>query len=190
MIAAFALIAGAAQGTAPAPLFDAFKAACGDIGRFDRVEPTALAAGWVRVADKDADPRIVRIVTRGNAAATGEQPGAKVTGQLFRHRLDGRDVWLATSRVEFQADGKPAWANGCRAYDLDAPSAPTIETASTWVGRAPTGSQSSGNATKLQWSPWQPDTALEITYVPRDNPLGSQFGIQGLILVSQAIGGF
>ncbi|MCP3729407.1 hypothetical protein M9978_03105 [Sphingomonas sp. MG17] len=113
-----------------------------------------------------------------------------MSGQLFRHKFDGRDVWLATSRVEFKIDGKDGWANGCRAYDLDAPAAPTTEAVSGWVGKGPSGVTGAGNAAKLHWEPWQDGVTLEITYVPRDNPLGAQFGIQGLILVSQAIGGF
>ena len=188
-LAALAVIAAAAQAS-PAPLFDAFKAACFNVGRFDGVGQAALAAGWTEVPEAAADPRIAAILAKGKAAMKVEEPEAKLSGQLFRHRFDGRDVWLATSRVEYKIDGKDYWGNGCRAYDLDAPAAPTTEAVTGWVGKPPTGIQGSGNAAKASWQPWQDGVTLEITYVPRDNPLGAQFGIQGLVLVSQAIGGF
>lgn len=189
-LAALVMIAVPVQAaTGPSPLFEAFKAACFNVRQFDGVGKAALAAGWTETAEAQADPRIAAILAKGRDAVKQEEPAAKMTGQLFRHKFDGRDVWLATSRVEFQIDGKPWWGNGCRAYDLDAPAAPTTETVSGWVGKGPSGVTGSGNAAKLHWEPWQPGVALEITYVPRDNPLGAQFGIQGLILVSQAMGG-
>lgn len=184
------MLTTAVQGAMPSPLFAAFKVPCASILQFDTVSKAALAAGWSEVADKDADPRIAAIIARGRAAVKQEEPGATTTDRLFRHKADGRDVWLATSRVTFKDDGREYWANGCRAYDLDAPAAPTTETITRWVGKPPTGVQASGNAAKASWEPWRDGVTLEITYVPRDNPLGAQFGIQGLILVSQAMGGF
>lgn len=188
-LAALITLATAAQAT-PSPLFDAFKAACYNVRQFDGVGTAALAAGWTQVAETQADPRIAAIIAKGRDAVKREEPDAVIAGQLFRHKFEGRDVWLATSRVTFKMGDRDAWANGCRAYDLDAPAAPTTPVASAWVGKAPTGSQESGNAVKLRWEPWQDGVSLEISYVPRDNPLGTQFGIQGLVLVSQAIGGF
>jgi len=190
-LATLIAIATSAQvSPAPSPLFASFRAACSDVARFDGVDGAARGAGWREVGEAQADPRIVAILAKARAAAKDKAPDAMLSGKLYRQRIDGRQAWLTTSRVTFVQDGKPVWANGCRAYDLDASTAPTREAATAWVGTAPTGSQSSGSAIKWQWSPWQADTALEISYVPRDNPLGVQFGIQGLILVSQAIGGF
>jgi hypothetical protein len=189
-LAALITLAAAAQASTPAPLFAAFKAACHDVQQFDRVGAAASAAGWTPVAEQDADPRIAAIVAKGRDAMRKEEPDAKIAGQLFRHKFDGRDVWLATSRVEFKIDGKAMWGNGCRAYDLDAPSAVPARTLTGWVGQPPTGVQGNAGAVKTLWEPWHPGVTLEITYVPRDNPLGAQFGIQGLILVSQAMGGF
>lgn len=176
----------AAQQASPAPLFNAFKAACFDVGTFDGVGAAATAAGWTEVAEAQADPRVVAIVGKGRAAMQKEAPEAKVSGQMFRQRFDGRDIWLVTSRIEA---GK-GWANGCRAYDLDAPAAPARETLDGWVGSAPTSVQANGDASKRRWEPWQPGVSLEITYVPRDHPLGASYGIQGLIFVSQSTGGF
>lgn len=148
LLASFAI----AQATpTPSPLFGAFKAACQNVRDFDNVGKAALAAGWSEVAEKDADPRIATIIAKGRDAVKKEEPTGTMTGQLFRHKLDGRDVWLATSRVQFKIDGKDWWGNGCRAYDLDAPAAPTTEAVSNWVGKGPTAVQGSGNAAKLLW---------------------------------------
>lgn len=172
---------------AAAPLFAAFKAACFDVHKFDGVAPAATAAGWTEVAEAQADPRVAAIVRKGFDAMRKEEPEARISGQIFRQRLDGRDTWLVTSRVVTK---QGLWSNGCRAYDLDAPAALPRETLDAWVGKAPTSVQASGNAAKRLWEPWQPGVSLEITYVPRDNPLGLTYGIQGLVLVSQSIGGF
>lgn len=177
----------AAPSPAPSPLFAAFKAACHDVHQFDRVAAAAAAAGWTEIAEAQADPRIAGIVGKGRGAMQKEEPEAKVSGQMFRQRFEGRDVYLVTSRVQAKAGW---WGNGCRAYDLDAPAAPARETLDAWVGAAPTSVQANGNATKRLWKAWQPGVSLEITYVPRDNPLGVTYGIQGLVLVAQSIGGF
>ncbi|APR52462.1 hypothetical protein CA223_12080 [Sphingomonas koreensis] len=194
--AAFGLIAatvGAAQaGPAPSPLFAAFKAACFDVHKFDGVGAAATAAGWVEIAEAQADPRVTAIVAKGREAMRKEAPEAKVSGQMFRQRFDGRDVWLVTSRIETgPRSGKDGgWASGCRAYDLDATAAPSRETIDGWVGATPNTVQANGTASKRRWEPWQPGVSLEITYVPRGHPLGASYGIQGLIFVSQSIGGF
>ncbi|WP_447726751.1 hypothetical protein [Sphingomonas koreensis] len=187
-----ALLALATLGTvqaspAPSPLFGAFKAACFDVGKFDGVGAAAIASGWVEIPEAQADPRVTAIVAKGRDAMRKEEPEAKVSGQMFRQRLDGRDVYLVTSRIQAS---KGWWANGCRAYDLDAPAAPAREAIDGWVGTAPTGVQANGKASKRRWAPWQPGVSLEITYVPGGHPLGATYGIQGLILVSQAVGEF
>lgn len=178
---------------APSPLFAAFKAACFNLksadgkSAFDRVAPAAKAVGWTEVAEADADPRIASITAKGRKAALTEEPDGTYAGQIFRHSFDGRTVWLVTSRFVAK---EGYWGNGCRAYDLDAPAAPPREVIDSWVGSAPTGVQANGTATKRLWEPWQTGVSLEITYVPRDHPLGTSYGIQGLVLVSQSIGGF
>jgi len=190
-LAAFGLIAatvGTAQAMpAPSPLFGAFKAACFDVSKFDGIGAAATAAGWAEVAEAQADPRVAAIVAKGRDAMRKAEPDAKISGQIFRGRFDGRDVWLTTSSVR---TGKGGWANGCRAYDLDAPAAPSREAIDAWVGSAPSTVQANGTASKRRWEPWQPGVSLEITYVPRGHPLGASYGIQGLIFVSQSIGGF
>ncbi|PKP90770.1 MAG: hypothetical protein CVT77_14205 [Alphaproteobacteria bacterium HGW-Alphaproteobacteria-16] len=185
-------MAQAAPAPAPSPLFAAFKAACYDLesedgaSSFNRIAPAAKAAGWSEVAEADADPRVVGIVAKGRTAMAEEEPDAQVSGQMFRHRFDGRNVYLVTSRF---VSTEGYWGNGCRVYDLDAP-APARETVDAWVGMTPTGVQANGTATKRLWEPWKTGVTLEITYVPRDHPLGTSYGIQGLVLVSQSIGGF
>ncbi|MCR5869761.1 MULTISPECIES: hypothetical protein [unclassified Sphingomonas] len=192
LIAAFGM-AQAAPAPAPSPLFAAFKAACFNLksadgeSAFDKVGPAAKAAGWTEVTEADADPRIAGIIAKGRTAMQQEEPEAKVAGQLFRHSFDGRTVWLVTSRF---VSKEGYWGDGCRAYDLDLPAAPPREVIDGWVGKAPTGVQANGTATKRLWEPWQTGVSLEITYVPRDHPLGTSYGIQGLVLVSQSIGGF
>jgi len=197
-VSGFALIAAlgmvqAPPAPAPSPLFAAFTAACFNLdsedgaSSFNRVAPAAKASGWTEVAEADADPRIAGIVTKGRKAVQEEEPDGTYAGQIFRHRFDGRDVWLVTSRFVAK---EGYWGNGCRAYDLDMPDAPPRETLDAWVGSAPTGVQANGSATKRLWEPWQNGVTLEITYVPRNHPLGTSYGIQGLVLVSQSIGGF
>ena len=193
MSALLAISLVAATAPAPSPLFAAFKAACFDLktadgeSAFDKVAPAAKAAGWTEVGEADADPRIAGIVAKGREAMREEEPDAQVSGQLFRHSFAGRTVWLVTSRF---VSKEGYWGDGCRAYDLDLPAAPPREEIDGWVGSAPTGVQASGTATKRLWEPWQKGVSLEITYVPRDHPLGTSYGIQGLVLVSQSIGGF
>lgn len=190
-LAAFSLIAatvGTAQASpAPSPLFSAFKAACFDVHKFDGIGAAATAAGWTQVAEAQADPRVTAIAAKGREAMRKAEPQAKVSGQTFRQRFDGRDMYLVTSRIETPKGG---WAYGCRAYDLDAPAAPSREAIDGWVGTAPNTVQANGTASKRRWESWQPGVSLEITYVPRGHPLGASYGIQGLIFVSQSIGGF
>ena len=189
--AAFGMIAatiGTAQAMpAPSPLFGAFKAACTGVRSFDGVGAAATGAGWSEITETKADPRVTAIVAKGRDAMRKEAPGASISGQMFRQRFDGRDVYLVTSRI---AAKQGWWANGCRAYDLDAPAAPTREAIDSWVGSAPKTVQANGPASKRRWEPWQPGVSLEITYVPRGHPLGASYGIQGLIFVSQSTGGF
>lgn len=190
VLAALITLAAAAQAPTPAPLFDAFKGACAGVRDFAALDRAALAAGWATAAEASADPRIAAIVGKGRDAMRREEPTARIAGQLYRRDVAGRTVWLATSRVEYPVDGKSYWGNGCRVYDLDAPAAIPTRTLTDWVGAPPTGVQGNAGAVKALWQPWQPGVTLEITYVPRGNPLGAQYGIQGLVLVSQAMGGF
>ena len=186
-LAALLLIGTAQASPAPSPLFGAFKAACDNVGTFDGVAKAAAGAGWTEVAEAQAEPRIAAIVAKGRKAMQDEEPDAAVSGQVFRRRIDGRDMWLVTSRF---VSKQGYWGNGCRAYDLDAPAAPAAATLDAWVGKPATGAAAAGNATKRLWEPWRDGVSLEITYVPRDNPLGLSYGIQGLVLVAQSIGGF
>jgi hypothetical protein len=186
-------LAQAAPGPAPSPLFAAFKAACFGLksadgkSAFDKIAPAAKAAGWTEVAGADVDPRIVGITSKGRKAVQAEEPDSTQSGQIFRHSFDGRTVWLVTSRFVAK---EGYWGDGCRVYDLDAPVAPSRQAIDAWVGSAPTTVAANGTATKRVWEPWQAGTSLEITYVPRGHPLGTSYGIQGLVLVSQSIGGF
>ena len=184
LLAALLLIGTAQAAPAPSPLFTAFEAACGKVQTYDSIAAAAVAAGWIAITEQQADPRIAAIVGRAREAAQKER--AMVSGQLFRQRVDGRDVYLATST----ALPTPDFAlTGCRVYDLDMPAAPARETIDAWVGTPPTTVQASGNAVKRVWAAWKPRVRLEITYVPRDNPLGLSYGIQGLVLVAQSTGG-
>lgn len=185
-LTALTMIGMAQASPAPSPLFAAFQAACGGVDRFEGIAAAATAAGWTEIPEAQADPRIVSILGKARAAMAKEEPEAKVSGQVFRQRFDGRDSYLLTSRVEMKRGG---WANGCRAYDLDLPGAPARETIDGWVGTSPSTVQASGNATKRVWAEWKPGVRFEITYVPRDNPLGASYGIQGLVLVAQSTGG-
>lgn len=188
--AAFLTLAAAAQAPTPAPLFAAFKAVCARVSQPGELDKLARTAGWSATNEAQADPRIASIVAKARDAAKRAEPGATVHGMLFRQDIDGRTAWLAVSRVAFTRDGRQVGATGCRVYDLDAPAAPSRQAIDAWVGSAPTTVAANGTATKRVWEPWEAGTSLEITYVPRGHPLGSSYGIQGLVLVSQSIGGF
>lgn len=183
LLASLAMLGVAQASPAPSPLFAAFAAACGQVRAPDALTNSAPAAGWTEVAEAQADPRIAAIVGKARQAAKKE--GASVEGRIFRQRIDGREVYLAMSRASRQGGS----SSGCRVYDLDMPGAPARETIDSWVGAAPTTVRASGNAAKRVWAAWKPGVSLEITYVPRDNPLGATYGIQGLVLVSQSTGG-
>ena len=166
-------------------ILDAFKAACIRTGDMEAMKADALAAGWEPIAD-DADPRIERLVRTGREAAG---TGAIVTGAVFRRREGARDYFLVLSRAE-AAEGY--WGVGCRFYDFAATAPIDPALVETWMGKPPTGiEQPAPGLVRRLWEPgWRSGISVEASHVPPGHPLGERFGLQGNILVAQAIGGF
>ncbi|HEX8238893.1 MAG TPA: hypothetical protein VF574_04035 [Allosphingosinicella sp.] len=184
----FAAAAPAVAGPAAAErsLLDAFKSACSRTGNdVEAMKSDAAASGWAAMAD-DGDPRVGRLLKMGREAVDQE---SKSSAASFRRILGGRDIFLIVSRYE---DKSGYWGVGCRLYDFDAPSHLSPNGLEAWMGRPPTGVQIPvpGLEKKL-WEPgWSDGITVEISYVPKDNPVGKTYGLSGNVLVAQAIGGF
>lgn len=167
-------------------MLDSFKAACARTGNdIEAMKADAAASGWTAMPD-EGDPRIARLVKLGRDTADAD---GKVAGANFRRTLGGRDVFLIVSRYE---DKSGFWGSGCRLYDFEAPApldGPMLE---AWMGKPPTAVQVPvPGLSKRLWEPgWRDGITLEISHVPKENPVGKQYGLSGNILVAQAIGGF
>lgn len=180
-----ALSAPPAVSDADRPMLDAFKAACGRTGDIAEMKADALAAGWQEIAE-DADPRIARLNSIGREAV---EEGGKVSGATFRQTLSGRELFLMQSRYEEKSG---FWGAGCRTYDFAATAPLDARLLESWMGKPPTGvQQPAPGLTKRLWEPgWKLGITVEAAHIPQGHPLGAQFGLQGNILVAQAIGGF
>ena len=166
-------------------MLESFKAACIRTGDMAAMKADALAAGWEAIAD-DADPRVERLVRAGREDAGSD---SRISGAVFRRSEGGRDYFLVQTRVE-AAEG--FWGVGCRAYDFAASAPIDPAVIESWMGRKPTGvEQPAPGLSRLLWEPgWRPGVTVEASHVPPGHPLGERFGLQGNILVAQAIGGF
>jgi hypothetical protein len=181
-LAALLLAGAATEGT---PLLDAFKAACGRIDDYDAARADAAKAGWTEAAE-DADPRIARLVKFGRDAVGDDMA---MSGAYFRQTLSGRTAWLIVSRAVDKASG--VWGNGCRVYDLDATAAIAPAALEAWMGKPPTHQEEAMGVTKRLWEPgWRDGVTLEINFVPPGHAVTGLTGLQGNVLVAQAIGGF
>jgi hypothetical protein len=182
----FALLLAASPAASPdRAMLDAFKSACARTGDMAAMKADALAAGWQEIAE-DADPRVARLVRKGREEAGGD---AGVSGAAFRRTEAGRDLFLVQSRAE-SAEGY--WGIGCRVYDFAAAAPLDPAQLQAWMGKPPTGVETPapGLGRRL-WEPgWRPGITVEASYVAPGHPLGQSLGLQGNILVAQAIGGF
>lgn len=181
LVAAALLLAGASDGTA---LLEAFAVPCAHVEDFDKTKAEALNGGWEEIAD-GADARLARLEKFGRDAL--EDENGKLLGARYRRTVDGRAVFLVVSRYE---DKTGFWGNGCRVYDFDAPGALDQAVAERWIGKPPTGSEPVPGASRILWEPWVDGRTFELNYVPAGHPLVEQMGLVGVVLVSQAIGGF
>lgn len=182
LLAAALLLAGASDGTA---LLEAFAAPCAHVEDFEKAKSEAVKGGWQEIGET-ADPRLARIEKLGRDALKGE--GAALSGARFRRTVADRTALLVISRYE---DKTGYWGNGCRVYDFDAPRAIEPAVAERWIGKPPTGIQPIGpGGTKHLWEPWVSGRSFELNYIPAGHPIVEQMGLSGVILVSQAIGGF
>lgn len=193
MAAAFLpLLAASAAALTPQPadlaVLKAFKAACFVVPDFDRIGAAAEKAGWVWVPAA-SHPNLDMLITKGRAATEKLEPDAKIAGSQYRGTFGGRTVYLITSRYQ---DKDGAWANGCRVYDFEAAGPIPKTTLVTWMKRPPTGEQPlpDGNV-KLLWEPgWKLKRSVEASFVSGADPVSQHFGLKGLVLTANAIGGF
>jgi hypothetical protein len=185
------LLAAAAATTpvqADLALLKAFRAACYNIPDFDRVSSDAEKAGWEWVPAA-SQPNLNLLVVKGRASVEKMQPEAKLSGSQYRMALGKRTAYLITSRY---VDKDGAWSNGCRVYDFDAAGPIPKRTLVKWMKRPPTGEQPlpDGHVKRL-WEPgWKPYRSVEASFVTGTDPVSQQFGLKGLVLTAQAIGGF
>ena len=166
-------------------LLDSFKAACARTGEIAAMKADALAAGWQEIAE-DSDPRIARLNRTGREAV---EEGGKLSGATFRRTVKGRELFLIQSLYE---DKTGFWGAGCRTYDFAAAAPLDARLLESWMGKPPTAVQKPApGLTKRLWEPgWKLGITVEASHIPQGHPLGAQFGLQGNILVAQAIGGF
>ena len=187
-IAALLLASSPVEATPPSPdlaMLDSFKAACVRTGDMSAMKADALAAGWQEIAE-DSDPRIAELSRKGRE---GVEKDATLSGAAFRRIVNGREIFLIQSRYE---DSSGFWGVGCRVYDFAAiaPLAPALLEA--WMGKSPTGvEEPAPGLSRRLWEPgWRLGITVEAAHVPQGHSLGARFGLQGNILIAQAIGGF
>jgi hypothetical protein len=169
-------------------LLKAFRAACYNIPNFDRVSSDAEKAGWVWVPAA-SHPNLNTLVEKGRAAVVKMEPESKLSGSQYKITVSGRTAYLITSRY---VDKDGAWSNGCRVYDFDAVGPIPKATLVKWMKKPPTGEQpmADGNV-KLLWEPgWKTKRSVEASFVTGTDPVSQQFGLKGLVLTANAIGGF
>jgi hypothetical protein len=188
MLAALLLIAAQPAAAAPAPereMLDSLKAACNRAGDLEAMKADAVAAGWAPMAE-DAEPRIAALNKLGRDAIGDD---GTATGANYRRTIGGRDVFLILSRYD---DKSGFWGAGCRVYDFAATAPFDPAALESWMGKPPTGIQPPApGLTRILWEPgWRDGITLEVSHVPHGHELGAKFGLQGNVLIAQAIGGF
>ncbi len=184
-LAALLLLAVQAAPAAEREMLDAFKAACGRVDTFDAMKTDAAAAGWEAIAE-DADPRVARLHKIGREGVGGD---GTISGATFRRVLGERHIFLIASRYE---DKTGFWGNGCRVYDFAATGPVDGAALEAWMGKPPTGVEDLGTGLgRRLWEPaWRDGLTVEISHVPQGHPLGAMYGVEGNILIAQAVGGF
>ncbi|MBX3563225.1 MAG: hypothetical protein KF730_01485 [Sphingomonas sp.] len=181
LFAAALLLAGATDGTA---LLEAFAAPCAHVEDFEKTKAEAAKGGWEEIAE-DADPRLWHLEKLGRDAVGDD---GTMFGARYRHTVGVRQVFLVVSRYE---DKSGFWGNGCRVYDFDAPGAIDEAVVERWIGKPSTsGLMPVAGGTRFLWEPWVDGRTFELNYMPKDEAVAKQLGLSGVILVSQAIGGF
>lgn len=187
------LLAAATAATAPAPsaddraLFAAFKAVCSQVRSFDALDRQARRGGWEAVAP-EAQPNLALLVNKGREAVLQEEPEASLVGSQYRKQVGSRTLWLVTSRY---ADKDGFWGNGCRVYHFEAAGPLDPAELTVLMGRPNTGTLPLPEGqTKYLWEPgWKSGHSVEVSYVPGNDPQSQKFGLKGLVLTAQAIGG-
>jgi hypothetical protein len=165
-------------------LLDAFRQVCEKVTDWNQLSTAASQSGW-QVFDEAANPQLARINRIGREAVGTE---GRMLGTSFRRTLAGRTVFLVVSRWE---GARGIWGNGCRLYDFTAAAPVNRDLLVAWMGRAPTGNQSFGQAgSNLLWEPgWRDGLTVSVNHVPATSAFRERYGLSGNVLVAQALGG-
>ena len=163
----------------------AFRSACNDTRDLDGLEKRLPKKGWAPLVE-GVEPRITALVAKGKA---GVEDGITPQGKEFARTVNGRKLYLVTSRV---TDESGAWANGCRVYDLAAEKPIRDEILRKWMKKPPTHKENLSNGgTIRKWEPaWRKGVTADADYAGIGGDFNKQFGLSGVILIAQSIGGF
>jgi hypothetical protein len=190
ILAALAALAPASAASAEADpareTLVALKGACDRAGVMEEMKADAVKAGWEPMAE-DADPRIAKLTKLGRQAAEAD---GNLSGATYRRTLAGRELFLVLSRYDDKATR--FWGAGCRVYDFAATQPFDPRVLEAFMGRAPTGVETPApGLSRRLWEPgWRSGITVEASYVPAGHPFGEAFGVTGVVLIAQAIGGF
>lgn len=180
------LVAPVESDTYPAmAVLGAFRSACSDTRNLERLEKSLRKKGWQPLAET-VEPRITALVAKGRAAV---DDGATLEGNEYSQKVNGRTLYLVTSRV---TDTGGASATGCRVYDIDAKMPIRDEILQKWMKKPPTHRENLSNgATIRKWEPaWRKGVTTDASFAGVGGEFNEKFGLSGVILTAQSIGGF
>ena len=176
---------GKASGYPETEMLAAFRAACTEIGDFDKARSTALAQGWSEIA-ADASTPGGRLVLFGEAMVRNNPDIAMIKGPLLRREVAGRELFLAISGAKL--DGNIA--KGCRMYDFTAGTPLGPDTLVAFMGRpAETAKTPLPGFAIASWTPGMANGHIEFeaAHVAQGTTLPANMPISGIMLKAQIV---
>lgn len=188
MAGAALLLLAATTASQPYPaaeVLGAFRAACENTRKFERLEKKLPKTGWEALPE-GVEPRIAQLVAKGKAAL---EDGEKLDGHEYRKTVAGRSLYLVTSRV---TDKSGIWAAGCRVYDFEASSPVADATLVEWMKREPTHKEELPNGGVIRkWEPgWRSGVGVDVDFAGHGGEFNAKFGLSGVVMIASSIGGF
>ena len=180
------LAAPAASQPYPAlEVLGAFRAACENPRRFERLEKQLPKKGWERLPH-NAESRITLLVSKGKAAV---EDGEQLQGHEYAKQVAGRQLYLVTSRL---TDKSGIWASGCRLYDFDAGAPIADAVLAKWMTRKPSHKEELPNGgTIRKWEPgWRSGVGVDVDFAGAGGEFNAKFGLSGIVMIASSIGGF
>ena len=180
------LAAPAASQPYPATeVLDAFRTACANTRKFEKLEKQLPKKGW-EALPAGGEPRIAQLVSKGRAAL---EDGERLDGHEYRKSVAGRQLYLVTSRV---TDESGIWASGCRLYDFDAGAPIADATLVKWMTREPTHKEELPNGGVIRkWEPgWRSGVSVDVDFAGHGGEFNEKFGLSGVVMIASSIGGF